>query len=179
MAQSPTLLTGVAAAAGAGAGWVAQTAARAVRTRRVAAALGADGMLLAFGRAVAGAMEAPGQVLVEPDASGTWMVRLARASAADSRRFATAVEQLLQPVDFPRYVVSRRLPGHRTVMWHAVPDEFGVNKQAVSAFLAHWQRHVSRGSVLYTGSPEGAGVAQAVRGEDPMDLSTGMYAEWA
>ena len=64
-------------------------------------------------------------------------------------------------------------------MWHAVPDEFGVNKQATAAFLVHWQRHVSRGTVLYTGSPEGAGVAEAVRGEDPMDLTTGMYAEWA
>lgn len=179
VAQAPTLLTGVAVVAGAGAGWVAQAAARALRTRRIAAALGADGMLLAFGRAVAGAMEAPGEVLVEPDATGTWMVRLGQASAADSRRFATAVEQVLQPVDFPRYVVSRRLPGRRAVMWHAVPDEFGINKQGATAFLVHWQRHVSRGTVLYTGSPEGAGIAQAVRGEDPMDLSTGMYAEWA
>ncbi|MFN8183112.1 MAG: DEAD/DEAH box helicase family protein [Candidatus Nanopelagicales bacterium] len=179
VAQAPTLWTGVAAAVGAGAGWAAQAVARTMRTRRIAADLGADGMLLAFGRAVAAAMAASGEVVVEPDASGTWMVRLGRSSAADSQRFATAVEQILQPVDFPRYVVSRRLPGRRALMWHAVPDEFGVNKQAAAAFLVHWQRNVSRGTVLYTGSPEGAGVAEAVRGEDPMDLTTGMYAEWA
>jgi hypothetical protein len=97
---------------------------------------------------------------------------------ADSRRFSESVEQILSPVDFPRYVVSRRVRGGRAVMWHAVPDAFGVNKETATSFLVHWRNHVSRGDLLYTGSAEGAGVMETVRGLDPMDLSTALYAQW-
>lgn len=179
-AQAPGPLAVAVALAGAGVGWVVHAAARRIRTRRIAADLGADGMLMAFGRAVAEAMAAgwADRVEVHPEVSGNWAVRLARCPAADSGRFATALEQILAPVDFPRYIVSRRLGSRRAVMWHAVPDAFGVNKQAAAAYLAQWHRFVSRGELLYTGSPEGAGVAESVRGLDPMDVATALYSQW-
>lgn len=177
-AQSATAGAVAATLAGAGLGWTGQSAVRWLRTRRVVRDSGVDGMLLAFGRTVAAAMDDPDEVLVEPEASGHWVVRLAGADAPRSQRFAVAVEQILAPVDFPRYIVSRRLGLRRAVMWHAVPDEFGVNKQAAAGFLHHWQRFVSRGQILYTGSPEGAGIAGTIRGLDPMDLGTAMYAQW-
>lgn len=159
--------------------WIGQAAAVRWRARWVARKTGADGMLLAFGRAVAQARSwDPEDVVVEPDPSGSWLVRLSNAAADQSRIFAQSVEEILSPIDFPRYIMSRRLGTGRAVMWHAVPDVFGVNKQTAEGFAANWRRHVSRGELLYTGSAEGAGVAEAVRGLDPMDLSTAMYSQW-
>ncbi|MBK9434780.1 MAG: hypothetical protein IPN52_06550 [Micrococcales bacterium] len=63
-------------------------------------------------------------------------------------------------------------------MWHAVPDAFGVNKASATAYAEQWRVFVSRGQLLYTGSAEGAAIAETVRGLDPMDLTTAMYAEW-
>ena len=63
-------------------------------------------------------------------------------------------------------------------MWHAVPDAFGVNKASATAYDEQWRVFVSRGQLLYTGSAEGAAIAETVRGLDPMDLTTAMYAEW-
>lgn len=177
-AQAPTPAAAAVGVAGAASGWAAQAGGRWLRTRRIARSIGADGMLVAFGQAVAAAMGSAGKVVAEPGADGAWVVRLDEATAMESQRFAEAVEQILQPVDFPRYLVSRRLGDRRAVMWHAVPDEFGVNKQAAVGFLTAWQQIVSRGELLYTGSPEGAGVADTVRGLDPMDVATAMYSQW-
>ncbi|MEZ5119388.1 MAG: DEAD/DEAH box helicase family protein [Candidatus Nanopelagicales bacterium] len=177
--QVPDLVA-VAGVIGAGAGFAIERGARGLRARRVRRQLGADGMLLAFGRAVAEAM-APGlseAVLVEPDPDGSWVLRLEGQPAEASRVFAESVEQILLPVDFPRYIVSRRLGTGRAIMWHAVPDAFGVNKTSAAAYAQRWRTFVSRGDLLYTGSAEGAATAETVRGLDPMDLTTAMYAEW-
>lgn len=140
--------------------------------------MGVDGMLLAFGWTVAESLQPGGadSVDVMPDAAGQW--RLVWHGPDQQGLFAEAVEQLLSPVDFPRYLASRRLGTRRAVMWHAVPDVFGINKAAAQAFLTQWQRYVSRGQVLYTGSAEGAGVAEAVRGANPLDVSSALYTEW-
>jgi len=179
VAGAPTAGTGAMVAVGAGVGWLAQSLAGRARASRIAARLGADGMLVAFGRAVAESMSAglATQVQVDPDAAGQWSVRLDDATADQSTAFAQAVEQILSPVDFPRYVISRRV-SRRAVMWHAVPDAFGVNKASAGAFAQQWFRYVSRGDLLYTGSPEGAGVAESVRGLDPLELTTAMYSQW-
>jgi hypothetical protein len=63
-------------------------------------------------------------------------------------------------------------------MWHAVPDLFGVNKASAEQFAQAWRRFVGRGRLLYTGSPEGAGAAQAVRGLDPLDVTSALSAQW-
>ncbi len=177
---SPGGVTAGALVMGAGVGWLVQTFVRRTRVRAIAGRMGADGMLMAFGRAVAGTLRPGGSdlVVVEPETDGTWVVRMDVDDPEASRRFSESVEQILSPVDFPRYVVSRRVGGGRAVMWHAVPDVFGVNKDAATAFLVQWRAFVSRGELLYTGSAEGAGVMEAVRGLDPMDLATALYAEW-
>jgi superfamily II DNA or RNA helicase len=179
-AQAPGPATAAVAACGAAAGWLAQASVRRWRVGAAARRQGADGMLLAFGRAVAATIGGPGTeaVDVQPDRTGRWVVALRGASQEQSQRFAQAFEQILLPIDFPRYVISRRLGTRRAVMWHAVPDEFGVNKASAEQFAEQWRTFVSRGDLLYTGSAEGTGVAQAVRGLDPMDLSTAMYAQW-
>ncbi len=179
-AQMPSAASAAAVVAGSGLGWGAQALWRRMRASRIAENVGADGMLLAFGRAVAQAM-GPGwaqRVQVVPGASGEWSVRLSDSAATDSARFAEAVEQVLSPVDYPRYLISRWIGSGRAVMWHAVPDQFGVNKAAAQSYAEQWSRFVSRGQLLYTGAVEGSAVAETVRGLDPMDVATAMYSQW-
>jgi superfamily II DNA or RNA helicase len=179
VAGAPTAGIAALTIGGAGLGWLVEAVAGRVRAARVAARLGADGMLIAVGRAVADAMSRglAGQVRVDPDARGEWSVRLDDADAAQSAAFAQAIEQILSPVDFPRYLISRRVR-RGVVMWHAVPDAFGVNKAGATGFAEQWFAYVSRGELLYTGSPEGAGIADSVRGLDPLELTTAMYSQW-
>lgn len=178
--QAPSPLMAAAVAGGAGLGWLVHQVVGRQRIRRIAQQVGADGMLLAFGRTVAEAMH-PGaapEVAVDPDADGEWVLRVDGMGESDSRLFGESVEQILRPIDFPRYIISRRVSGGKAVMWHGVPDVFGVNKQAAESFASQWRVFVSRGDLLYTGAANGGAVADTVRGLDPMDLSTAMYAEW-
>lgn len=86
-------------------------------------------------------------------------------------QFATALEQVLSPIDWPRYLVSRDLPGRRARIWHAVPDGAGANRRGADRFHAAWVRCVSTSELVYTGSPEGAGVLAAVRGLNPFAMA--------
>jgi hypothetical protein len=179
-------VTGVPVAGALGIGLVAALAVvglsvvgRRWRQARAQRRLGFEGLFLAFGRAIAGGLPgaAPEQVVAAAAPGGAWVVRLEGADAGLSAQFAAAFEQVVSPVDYPRYVIDRRV-GLRAVMWHAVPDVAGVNREAAEQFASQWRRFVGRGRLLYTGSAEGAGVAQAVRGLDPMDLTSALSAEW-
>ncbi len=88
------------------------------------------------------------------------------------------MEQVLGPVDNPRYLISRRLPRQRVEQWHAVPESLGRNKAQASAFEAAWVRHVSSGRMLFTRNPDGAGVLTAVQGLSPLDVACALSSEW-
>ena len=64
------------------------------------------------------------------------------------------------------------------VVWHAVPSWLATNKERVEGFTAAWNRHVSPGTALYTGAPEGAGVLAAARGDDPFAVTTQLRTVW-
>jgi hypothetical protein len=65
-----------------------------------------------------------------------------------------------------------------------LPDgEYRARLAAVSAaesatFAAAWNAWVSPGEMLYTGSPEGAGILVAQRGGDPFDVTTQIRTLW-
>lgn len=178
-AASPTPVVALSAAGAGAVGWLGSNGWRSWRLRRAAARVGDDGTLMAVGAAVAHALQPGGapDVRVLPDADGLWVLSWPDRDETVSRQFAVAVEQVLSPVDYPRYVISRRV-GRRAAIWHAVPDAFGVNKDRALQFLAAWQQFVSRGEVLFTGSPQGAGIAEAVRGTNPMEISSAMTSQW-
>ena len=69
-------------------------------------------------------------------------------------------------------------PWHGTEVWHAVPATLATNAQRANAFAEAWRRHVSRGRLLYTGSAEGFGVLEAVRGDDPFAVTTALRTVW-
>jgi hypothetical protein len=121
-------------------------------------------------------------------------------SAAESATFAAALDEVLSPLAQPRYIVPRLFiappastraalqltrrhhrPGDgipATVVYHAVPAVLGVNARLAKAFARAWNERVSPGELLYTGSPDGAGMLAAQRGDDPFDVTTQIRTLW-
>ena len=164
----PAILAGGAVAAVTVAGMI-------WRRRSRLAAMSAADTLAAIGAAVAEAMgRRAADVRVAPTPQG-WSAAL---PGPDADRFATALEQVLSPPGYPRYLISRRLPRLRAEQWHAIPDEFGRNRKLADGFANAWHRHVSPGRLVYTGNPDGAGVLAAVHGADPLDAACAVRSQW-
>jgi hypothetical protein len=166
----------------------------------------AAGALEDMAAAVADALRATGlasagadAVVVEPRPDGAYRALLAGVPEAESARFAEALDELLSPLASPRYVVPRlvvaepattgaalalaarrvaRRPVLAAVVHHAVPAALGTTRRRVDTFGAAWNLRVSPGRPVYTGSPEGAGVLAAQRGDDPFAVTTQLRTLW-
>jgi hypothetical protein len=138
-------------------------------------------------------------VVVEPMRDGSYRTRLGGVPAGESAVFTTALDEVLSPLAQPRYVVPRlivspprgplaaaglaarrlvtgHLPG--SVVYHAVPSALGARKQLAAAFERAWNKRVSPGKMLFTGSPEGTGILAAQRGDDPFAVTTQIRTLW-
>jgi hypothetical protein len=94
----------------------------------------------------------------------------------------------------PRYIISRPsgafgaflrtvrrlVTGHvpAVVVYHAVPAVLGGNKKSATIFAQSWSARVSPGELLYSGSPEGAGILAVSRGDDPFAVTTQIRTLW-
>jgi hypothetical protein len=130
------------------------------------------------------------------DGQGVYRVALERVDTATSTTFAIALDEVLAPLAFPRYVIPRyvlEVPtrpyrqgrawlGGRAepngVIYQAVPSVLGINADRAAAFADAWSRWVSRADAIYAGSPAGAGILAAVRGADPFDVTTVLRLGW-
>jgi hypothetical protein len=183
----------------AGLAWVGRTA------HRMTAAPG-SGSLDDLAAAVADALHAAGltsrggdAVRVEAQADGGYRARLQEVPAAESALFAEALDEVLAPLSQPRYVIGRLIlappagpaaatglavrrlvTGHvpATVVYHAVPTVLSSNKKLALAFERAWNARVGPGTAVWTGSPEGAGILAAQRGDDPFAHTTQIRTLW-
>jgi hypothetical protein len=64
------------------------------------------------------------------------------------------------------------------VVYHAVPAVLGARKNLAVTFEMAWNVRVSPGAMLYTASPEGAGILAAQRGDDPFAVTTQIRTLW-
>ena len=151
--------------------------------RAVADALRARGLVSAGAGAVV--VEVKGQEL---------RCRLSGVPAEESARFAEALDEALQPVSRPRYLISRLtadpprprdvlrlgLIGRETALetWHPVPSVLASNRDRADAYLLAWRRWVGEGEVRYARSPEGEGIVRAVRDIDPWQLTSAIRLHW-
>jgi superfamily II DNA or RNA helicase len=98
---------------------------------------------------------------IEPRASGYLRCLLRRATPEESRRFSTALNELLAPVEAPRYLVSRLVPagaprwrwfgrGRFSVSWHAVPRDLGRVKARAETFARAWERWLGPSRLVFT-----------------------------
>jgi superfamily II DNA or RNA helicase len=157
----------------------------------LADALGATGLV----RPVLGA--AAVRVTAQPD--GTYRCFLEGAALDESRTFAEGLDELLAPLDQPRYLIPRYVAGPpgsawpalwqvlrprrrrragRRVVYHAVPSALAANRERANAFARAWNRHVSDGEPLFHRDPRAEAVVELQRGEDPFAVTTQMRTMW-
>jgi hypothetical protein len=91
------------------------------------------------------------------DAVGVVHCRLDGATAIERQRFLDAMQQVLGPVDNPRYLLVRRsyLGPLLRVDYHAVPDLIGQNKKFAAHFAKRWARYVGPSGLVYARTVEG------------------------
>lgn len=157
----------------------------------------------AVGAAVADALNTTGQTSVGADGleiavdtDGSYRLHLAGVAEEESALFAASLEEALAPIAAPRYLVSRPVVGDLDAVerlrlgvsgrhaasaeaWHAVPAALGRRAADAKAFRAAWEQWVGGSGLLYTGSPEGAGVLAAQRGSDPFDVTAVIRRHWS
>ncbi|HEY9409480.1 MAG TPA: hypothetical protein VIP77_07860, partial [Jiangellaceae bacterium] len=157
----------------------------------------------AVGAAVADALNTTGQTSVGAagleiavDTDGSYRVHLAGVPEEESALFAASLEEALAPIAAPRYLVSRPIVGDLDALerlrlgvsgrhaanaeaWHAVPTALGRRAADAKSFLAAWEHWVGGSGLLYTGSPEGAGILAAQRGADPFDVTAVIRRHWS
>ena len=165
-------------------GWSADAGVRLFARRRVIAQTEANDTLIAIGMAVAQGLGLdPGGVRVTADGEGVWQAKYQLTNGASSTEqstaFAEATDQILSPVGWPRYLVARQLPQQQAEVWHAVPDSLGQNRHTAARFHGAWVEYVSKGALVYTNSPEGAGVLTVARGLNPTRVTSGIRVEWS
>jgi len=185
-----------------GVGWAAHS------MRTYADRLGPSSSLDDLAAAVADALVATGlvdnrltpaavRVATQPD--GYYRCYLEGASLQESSVFASCLDELLAPIESPRWIISRyvsapprnligglrllvgRLARDRVgaaVVYHAVPSLLGANKPRVQAFQAAWNRRVSAGEALFQDDPRAQAIIQLQRGEDPFAVTTQMRTLW-
>ena len=117
---------------------------------------------------------------------GGWMrAYLKDASEGESAIFASAMQEIMGPLDNPRYVIprevkiitdnwlSKMLPEvlakyvrsrkDKLAMFHSVPKVLCKNKEDAAVFQRHWNERVSPGAVTYGRSKSGKQMVSAIK----------------
>jgi len=122
--------------------------------------------------------DAAGSLTIEPRAAGYLRCELTKATPAEGRRFAAALDELMSVSDAPRYLVSRPLadPDRGALgllgrvltrrppfdeRLHPVPKDLARNKERAEAFARAWGRHVGPGRLVFTQRSEEGREARA------------------
>jgi superfamily II DNA or RNA helicase len=105
------------------------------------------------------------RVRVERGDYGLVYCSLEGGSSYEKSVFIGALEELLNPIENPRYLLMRRSvlgPVHRAD-YHTVPQELGRRKENAEYLATMWRKYVGGADVVYTRSPEGRRVLLAAR----------------
>jgi len=134
-------------------------------------------------------------VLVTVRADGSYQASLQGANAAESQVFALSLDEVIEPLDCPRYLIRRGEITHGqsnvfraaragllavvpdVEIWHAVPAALGDRRDHADAFGKAWAIWVGGDPhPVFAASPEGTGILAANRGSDPFGLASGARA---
>lgn len=128
---------------------------------------------------------------VAAQAAGALLASLARESellpfayaVADALKEAGMSAYLLDPVPGATQARAGRawLSGRaepNAVVYHAVPTAFASHAKLARCFASGWNRWVSAGQPIYTGSAESEGILVTHRGESPFAATTALRVAW-
>ena len=114
-----------------------------------------------------------------------------------SSLFSKSLDEVLSPIADQRYAVPRYEtpvpekkgsfamlrsllnPGDPVLAgYHPIPNELGLNKERALVFQQHWNRHVSRGEMVYLRGAEGQAVLEQYALTDPLQVQKQVAAIW-
>ncbi|HKQ61640.1 MAG TPA: DEAD/DEAH box helicase family protein [Candidatus Polarisedimenticolaceae bacterium] len=103
------------------------------------------------------ASDASAPVQVEEIEPGAFAISLGRGTFREQSLFVEALEELLGPVENPRYLITRRGRFWRRARqdYHAVPELLGAKRELAETFHAAWRRRIGPASLVYTRTAEG------------------------
>ena len=101
----------------------------------------------------------------EVDDAGAISLYLTGTSRQENNLFLSNMEELLEPIQNPRYLLTRLNKSsqrfHRLLDWikqkdyHAVPEKLGKKQQSASTLRNHWRQQLGGGELIYTRTPDG------------------------
>jgi hypothetical protein len=110
--------------------------------------------------------DAAASLTIEPRSSGYLRVWLKEATAEETARFTTALNEVIEPTGAPRYLVSRLVPSLRTPLqallraatlrapfesrWVEVPSDLGRRKERAEVFARSWCRWLGPSQLIFT-----------------------------
>jgi len=120
------------------------------------------------------------------DRGGGWLrYHLHDSTEEEAELFSTSLEELLGPLNSPRYVISRssrfmkdtwlskmmpeviarflRKTRTETVMYHTVPSSLASSKERAMVFQKHWEQHIGPSELRYGRSAAGKQFVESVR----------------
>ncbi len=88
---------------------------------------------------------------------GAVSCRLSGATTYEKSVFLDAMQEILDPIQNPRYLLVRcsTFCGLRRRDYHAVPALLGKRKETAEYFAARWKKYLGAGRLIYTRSVEG------------------------
>jgi superfamily II DNA or RNA helicase len=90
--------------------------------------------------------------------AGAHFLHLQQADFQEQSLFADCLEEVLGPIENPRYLVvreGRNMFGVKCRELHAVPAVFGQKKERAECFLDFWKKRIGPSALHYTRTPEG------------------------
>jgi len=139
--------------------------------------------------------QAAGSLAIEPRAAGYLRCYLRDATTTESQRFSRALDGALAPADFPRYLISRLVPGRgRSPLrplarllsrrppfdrrWVAVPDDLGRGKRRAEAYARAWRRWLGPAELQFTQRSQAGREAAARASAQRSDYQTSSRRIW-
>ncbi|HET7013452.1 MAG TPA: DEAD/DEAH box helicase family protein [Streptosporangiaceae bacterium] len=138
--------------------------------------------------------QAASSLTIEPRAAGYLRCYLAAATTAENDLFAVALDDVLCPPDFPRYLVSRLVPGRTSIArallrilirkppfarrWAAVPTDLGRTKQRAEAYHSAWTRWLGPSELQFTQRSQAGREAAAQASAEQADYTTSRRQVW-
>ena len=98
------------------------------------------------------------KIFAEQNLKGTFSIYLKEASQHDCNVFISLLEEVIAPIENPRYLlvngnfIKRRL-GIRN--YYVVPKDIGKNKIEALRFKGYWNKHVDGSKILFTRTLKG------------------------
>jgi hypothetical protein len=69
--------------------------------------------------------------------------------------FLECMQEMLDPIENPRYILARKSWLGFRKDYHAVPSIISANRKSAQIFADIWKRHVSKMKLVYTRNPQG------------------------